>query len=51
MAQIRALLDAGYDGPISYECFSPVTHALGDPESAIRKSFEFISSQLAAVAA
>lgn len=51
VAQIRALLDAGYDGPISYECFSPVTHALGDPESAIRKSFEFISSQLAAVAA
>jgi 2-keto-myo-inositol isomerase len=51
IAQIRALLDAGYDGPISYECFSPETHALRDPESAIRKSFEFISSQLAAMAA
>lgn len=51
VAQIRALLGAGYDGPISYECFSPVTHALRDPENAIRKSFEFISSQLAAEAA
>ncbi|PWL36784.1 MAG: sugar epimerase [Marivita sp. XM-24bin2] len=51
IAQIRALLDAGYDGPISYECFSPLTHALSDPERAIRNSFEFISSQLAAEAA
>ena len=49
--QIRALLKAGYDGPISYECFSPETHALADPETAIRKSLEFISSQLAAEAA
>lgn len=49
--QIRALLKAGYDGPISYECFSPEIHALTDPQTAIRKSFEFISSQLAAEAA
>lgn len=51
VAQIRALLSAGYDGPISYECFSPQTHALADPASALRQSFEFISSQLAAEAA
>ena len=46
--QIAALLAAGYDGPISYECFSPQVHALADPEPAIRRSFEFISAQLRA---
>ena len=51
IAQIRALLDAGYDGPISYECFSPDVHALSDPQKALRASFDFISSQLAARAA
>jgi len=44
--QIRELVAAGYDGPISYECFSPETHALADPFTEIRKSFEFITSQL-----
>ncbi|MBY6048786.1 TIM barrel protein [Vannielia litorea] len=49
--QLRALLAAGYDGPVCYECFSPEVHALGDPEAALRASFEFISSQLAEEAA
>lgn len=49
--QIRALLAAGYDGPISYECFSPETHRLSDPKTAIARSFDFISSQLEAKAA
>ena len=49
--QIAALLAAGYDGPISYECFSPETHNLTDPLAAIGQSFDFISSQLAAQAA
>ena len=49
--QIAALMAAGYDGPISYECFSPKTHALADPRKAIGQSFDFISSQLAAMAA
>ena len=49
--QIAALLAAGYDGPISYECFSSEIHALTDPEVAIRRSFDFISSQLEAKAA
>lgn len=44
--QIAALLAAGYDGPVSYECFSPETHALADPFTAINRSFEFISSQI-----
>jgi 2-keto-myo-inositol isomerase len=46
--QIRALLAAGYDGPFSYECFSPETHALADPYPAIRASLDFISSQIRA---
>ncbi|WP_434291069.1 TIM barrel protein [Celeribacter sp. SCSIO 80788] len=48
--QIAALYAAGYDGAISYECFSPETHALKDPEREIRVSFDFIASQLAEMA-
>ncbi len=46
--QIAALLAAGYDGPISYECFSPVTQSMADPFGELKKSFEFISSQITA---
>ena len=46
--QIRALLDAGYDGAFSYEPFSPEVHALADPEQAHRQSMQFISSAIAA---
>ncbi|MFZ7091361.1 TIM barrel protein [Primorskyibacter sp. 2E233] len=49
--QIAALIAAGYDGPISYECFSPETHAMADPYDQIKCSFDFISSQLRAKAA
>ena len=49
--QIASLLAAGYDGPVSYECFSPETHALDDPYSKIKRSFDFISSRLQALAA
>ena len=49
--QIRALLAAGYDGAISYECFAPEIHALDDPLSALKRSFEFITSELQAKAA
>lgn len=49
--QLRALLAAGYDGPVSFECFAPEIHALPDPQTAIRASLDFISSQLAAEAA
>ena len=50
-ASVAALLAAGYDGPISYECFSPETQAMPDPYSEIRRSFDFIASQLQARAA
>lgn len=49
--QIASLLAAGYKGPVSYECFSPQTHSLHDPYSEIKRSFDFISSQLQAQAA
>lgn len=45
--QIAALLEAGYDGLFSYECFAPRTQAMADPEGEIRRSFEFIAAQLA----
>ncbi|SFR45572.1 TIM barrel protein [Litoreibacter janthinus] len=44
--QIRALIEGGYTGPISYECFSPETHALADPYAVIKRSFEFITSRV-----
>ncbi|MGP9789143.1 TIM barrel protein [Roseinatronobacter sp. NSM] len=49
--QMAALLAAGYKGAFSYECFSPETQALGDPLTALRQSFDFISAQLQAKAA
>lgn len=49
--QIQTLIDMGYSGPISYECFSPKTHELADPYTEIKRSIEFISSKLRARAA
>ena len=49
--QIRALLAGGYAGAISMEAFSPEVHALADPVGALRASFEFIRSEVAAEAA
>lgn len=44
--QIAALLGSGYDGPVSFECFSPVTQQLQDPMTAIGRSFEFIETRI-----
>lgn len=46
VTQIRSLISSGYTGPISIECFSPITHAMVDPYTEIKRSFEFISSEL-----
>ena len=51
VAQIAALLAAGFAGPISYEPFAASVHALDDAESALRASMEFITAGLAAKAA
>jgi len=50
VAQLRALLDAGYRGPISYEAFSPLVHGLADPEPALRESIAFIGNRVEAAA-
>ncbi|MFT3973386.1 MAG: TIM barrel protein [Amaricoccus sp.] len=49
--QIAALRAAGYDGAFSYECFSPEIHALADPATALRASFDFLEAQLTTQAA
>ncbi len=46
--QIAALRVAGYDGPVSYECFSPETQALRDPLHVIGASFAYIEAQIEA---
>ena len=46
VAQLKALIAAGYSGSISYEPFSPTVHALADPESALRKSIAFMNSSI-----
>lgn len=44
VAQIRALVAGGYEGPISYEPFAPQVHGLADPAPALRASMAFIRS-------
>lgn len=51
VAQIHALITAGYAGPISFEAFSPDVHGLTDPAAALATSFDFIRAGLAAKAA
>lgn len=51
LAQLRGLLSQGYTGPVSYECFSADVHALADPYTALKRSFDFITSQLTVEAA
>ncbi|MEO8241064.1 MAG: TIM barrel protein [bacterium] len=46
--QIRALVAAGYAGPISYEPFAPGVHALRDPTAALAASIDFIRKGVAA---
>lgn len=49
--QLRAFAAAGWDGPVSFEAFSPETHAAVDPEGDLRRSMEFIRNGLAREAA
>ena len=49
--QIRTLFAGGYNGPVSMESFSPIVHALTEPEAALRASFEFIRTSITAHAA
>jgi len=49
--QIKALFAAGYDGAISYECFAPEIHEMTVPYFGLKRSFDFIASELQARAA
>ncbi len=46
LPQIRALLDAGYDGPFSFEPFADAVHQAADPKGALKTSMTFVSAQL-----
>lgn len=41
--QIAALQAAGWNGPVSFEAFSPEVHALTDPSAALRASMDHIA--------
>ena len=42
--QIQVLVDAGYTGAFSFECFASEVHALRDPEGALKQSMDFIAT-------
>lgn len=46
IGQIKALLEGGYEGPFSYEAFSPEVHAFTDPKTQLFGSFNHITSSL-----
>ncbi|MCY3874005.1 MAG: TIM barrel protein [Rhodobacteraceae bacterium] len=48
IAQLAALFASGYDGAMSWECFSPVTQSMEDPYTELKRSFEFVSSRVQA---
>ena len=41
-AQIRAMLDASYTGPFSFEPFAEEVHALDDVQTALRVSMDHL---------
>ena len=51
ITQITDLLRGGYDGPFSFEAFSPDVHALHDPKAALSRSIRFIENSVMALAA
>ena len=46
VGQLRALLSAGYAGPVSFEPFAPTVHALKEPVVAIKESMAYIADRL-----
>lgn len=47
IGQIAALRAAGWDGPCSFEAFSPEVHALADPGPALKASMDHIARGVA----
>lgn len=44
--QIKTLLETGYTGAFSFECFASEVHALRDPEGALKQSMDFIANSV-----
>lgn len=51
VTQIAELRAGGYGGPISFEAFSPLVHALENPETELRRSIDYLETELGAVCA
>ena len=51
LGQIKALLAAGYSGPLSFEPFAEELRSLRDPARNIRESIDFITAHLVSLAA
>lgn len=51
ITQLRALRQAGFNGPVSVESFAPEIHQLSDPATALAGSYAFISAQISGVPA
>lgn len=51
VAQIDALTEAGYRGPVSFEAFASEVHDLADPVGALETSMNFIRARQRAAAA
>jgi 2-keto-myo-inositol isomerase len=46
LSQMKRLLRAGYTGPFSYECTSPLIQNIGDPTAPIKASITYLSDLL-----
>ncbi|MGJ7041184.1 2-keto-myo-inositol isomerase [Shinella sp. BE166] len=46
ISEIKALLAAGYSGPLSFEPFSPAVHDVGDPQAAVAESVAFLRENI-----
>ena len=42
LGQLKRLLEAGYTGPFSYECTSPLIHDIDDPKARINESITYL---------
>lgn len=51
VAQISEIMRGGYNGPLSFEVFSPDVHALTDRKAALSRSIRFIENEVLALAA
>ncbi len=51
VSQISDLMRGGYNGPYSFEVFSPDVHALTDPKDDLSRSIRFIEDKVMALAA